>query len=459
MDFSVGDQVFGKAPAIRGQKGRILNMETQGKKLLTIKWLNGITKKHCPNSIEKFSPIESKMSYHVSGSRRVHVYCYIKALTALDCVSQTFHLQYHMYLQWQATESEHIHYLNDETNFSPCFKPRLVPSNARHIENEEEEVRPGDRNSIHVLQNGDRDVWNEVVNISDGVVLFALSRKYHVVMIYPLELSSFPFDFQFLSIFFESMTNTEEQLLFPTCTRSSCVDMELGTMASCPDFTIHCPTIEFKAFGDEPKAYSCATITIPMERRWFGFFWRIIFPCSVIATLNLCIFAIDNQKEAADRLSLSVSLLLSMVAFQYVIKEAIPSVPYMTIADAFVMAAFSFNGVMMVYICVASITHTTGEPWISPAVDKCACGVFFVLWCMVQATFAVVARRAHLVGRSHLGKSFSELSDAGVLAAAQTDHSVDVSDAKVLYTNTNGSDTETDTDTDDKVNEGNESSG
>jgi hypothetical protein len=52
-----------------------------------------------------------------------------------------------------------------------------------------------------------------------------------------------------------------------------------------------------------------------------------------------------------------VTLTLAMTAFLYVASDAIPAVPYTTIADKYIMITFFVLMLEILYICVANATN------------------------------------------------------------------------------------------------------
>lgn len=160
---------------------------------------------------------------------------------------QTFHIQFHQYLQWTPTKEEYTEILRDPES-AGVFKPHFIPSNAVSVESEVEESRGG-MHALHVLLPGMLDVWGEEAKMKENEILFGLSRKYEVTVSSPLELSRFPFDVQSLHIFFESMSTTDILILMPCTTRGEVLDLELGAMASDPDYKMHQPVVEFNAFA------------------------------------------------------------------------------------------------------------------------------------------------------------------------------------------------------------------
>lgn len=59
-------------------------------------------------------------------------------------------------------------------------------------------------------------------------------------------------------------------------------------------------------------------------------------------------FALDLEDEGADRLGLSITLVLTAVAFLHVVKSGLPNVPYFTFLDWYVYSGFLFLVAIMV---------------------------------------------------------------------------------------------------------------
>ena len=116
-----------------------------------------------------------------SATRVVHMFVYIKAVTDIDCKNQEFHVQYHQYLQWAPTAEEYTSFINDNS-YRPDFLPKYLPTNAKAVDYEEEELRHGDSNSLHLLSSGSVDVWGEEIAYNskngDNFAFFGISRKF-----------------------------------------------------------------------------------------------------------------------------------------------------------------------------------------------------------------------------------------------------------------------------------------
>jgi len=308
------------------------------------------------------------------------MFIYIKAVTDIDCKNQEFHIQYHQYLQWSPTIEEYQNYILDN-NYRPEFLPKLLPTNAKEIVVDEEETRHGDSNSLHLLTKNSVDVWGEKVQYKsppngDNFCFFAISRKVHATISSPFILHTFPFDCQSLHVFFESLSTIKNVRLMPTIVKDCTMVLETGCMASAPEYNLHLPVIEFNTFASDESemddSYACCTVSVKLTRRYNAFCMRIIIPCGMISAISLSIFFLESD-DLPDRLNMLVTLTLAMTAFLYVASDAIPAVPYMTLADKYIFFAFLALLVEILYICVGYANE------IDNTQDTIA-GIVFISW-------------------------------------------------------------------------------
>eukprot|EP01038_Epipyxis_sp_PR26KG_P007040 gene7040-9615_t len=363
-----------------------------------------------------------------NSQRKIYMYIYIKAVTDVDCKSQNFHMQFHQYLQWAPTHKEYADFMENPSEYSPAFKPNLPPSNARVIESVEEETCFGDSNSLHVLTKGKADVWGQQTLLSDDDILFGLSRKYVAIVGSGFNLRSFPCDYQSLHVFFESMLSTNEMILLPVFTKDECLDIELGTMPSSPEFEFLTPIMEFNAFGEPPNpAFACCTLTIKLARRLSGFFFRVVLPVAMVNLINLSVFFYDPS-DLNSRLSVIITLLLTMIAFQYVISEAIPSVPYTTLADLYIGVTYVSFVLLIFYCCIGSAVQ------ISSINDSRVGLAYLGMYLVIQTVFCCLAFMAWEEGKRTLHMGYTEICEQQLLGEEASSISVAASDAQILYT-------------------------
>ena len=92
--------------------------------------------------------------------------------------------------------------------------------------------------------------------------------------------------------------------------------------SSITEYEMLSPWIDFS--GEQPLS-----IRLRVERQPGYYFGSIILPNFLIVVAAFAVFPIkidDEESSVADRLSISVTLMLTAVAFKYVITEQLPKV-------------------------------------------------------------------------------------------------------------------------------------
>jgi hypothetical protein len=157
-----------------------------------------------------------------------------------------------------------------------------------------------------------------------------------------LELKCFPFDRQILRIKF-LILNVKSFLPYDhLISRPSVMDKLLGktgiTVNIRPTSWILYKTYldiqTLQSSDDEPETE--ATFTIYTERNSFYYVINFGIVLFLIVLSALPISAIP-YKEIADRMSITVSLLLTMVAFKFVMTSYIPPTSYLTTLDIYML--------------------------------------------------------------------------------------------------------------------------
>ncbi len=124
----------------------------------------------------------------------------------------------------------------------------------------------------------------------------------------------------------------------------------------------------------------------------------------LVNLINLSVFFIPPS-DLNDRLSIVVTLLLTMIAFQYVISEAIPRVPYTTLADRYMEVTYVFFLILIFYCCIASVSEVSTES------DSNVGLFYFGMFTLVQFIFAYVAHSAWEDGKKTLHMGYTEFSE------------------------------------------------
>ena len=83
-------------------------------------------------------------------------------------------------------------------------------------------------------------------------------------------------------------------------------------------------------------------VTLTMNRIPNYYFTNIIKPTCIITTLSACSLFMPD-KDLANRLSATLTLLLTAVAYKYLVAQMVPPIGYSTALDKYVMICFTFS--------------------------------------------------------------------------------------------------------------------
>eukprot|EP01084_Bolivina_argentea_P116678 207269_1 len=169
------------------------------------------------------------------------------------------------------------------------------------------------------------------------------------------EVESFPFDVQDLTMVFcsEDLPATEARI-YPSASKYPSLSVD-KTWSPITNFDIDNVDIDFKAvdYGENNKpeeVYIYARYRIQVKRRWKGIVYRIIVWMFMLGLLSWATFAID-YKSIGDRMGFSMTMVLTVVAFQFVISNELPKVNYLTFLDKYNLFIFGY----VVLICFESV--------------------------------------------------------------------------------------------------------
>uniref|UniRef100_A0A7S3V3K3 Neurotransmitter-gated ion-channel ligand-binding domain-containing protein n=1 Tax=Aplanochytrium stocchinoi TaxID=215587 RepID=A0A7S3V3K3_9STRA len=168
-----------------------------------------------------------------------------------------------------------------------------------------------------------------------------------------LELEKFPFDRQLFRVVFKSPNSALKQW-----------EIDVGILDFLPDFKngkrventsqylVSCELkswtmADFKVgqFKEDVDPASLTggemEITIMAERSPLYFFINFVLVMYLIVATNFANVSV-SPSDSADRLATTITLLLTLVAFKFVLADAIPKVGYLTYMDKYVLTSYFF---------------------------------------------------------------------------------------------------------------------
>jgi hypothetical protein len=103
-----------------------------------------------------------------------------------------------------------------------------------------------------------------------------------------------------------------------------------------------------------------AVFQMIVKRRAGFYVWKVFVPLLIMTMIPSVVFWID-VKEFDWMLKVPMTMLLSMVAFEFVVSRDLPKIGYVTLRDAVFLASFIFCAVCIAEILVVFILQRSGQ--------------------------------------------------------------------------------------------------
>lgn len=85
-------------------------------------------------------------------------------------------------------------------------------------------------------------------------------------------------------------------------------------------------------------------ISVTIHRHPLVYVYRIVMVMAFFSLLSLGVFCLDPEDDAADRIAIAVSLMLTATACSIVISSSVPVLGHLTFLDKYILLTFFFIG-------------------------------------------------------------------------------------------------------------------
>ena len=268
----------------------------------------------------------SVVSPNPAGPVIVDLGLHIVELTQVDEVINTFTIEGFMDLVWcdprMAYEAENEEELGEKI---------LLKEKAQALLNEIWWPAVTIANQVNA-----RNIENqELVILSDGTIEY--KEKFSAELEAHYDLKEFPFDRQKLEIEIESFAWHDDVLIFK---------MNEEKIGFSNDFEIaewHIENVESKIESvkdiQDRATFSEFLMEIEVVRKYDYYLWKIIIPLILLVMISWSVFWMIGDK-LVDRMSISMTGILTIVAYQFIISDILPRVSYFTFMDTFLSISF-----------------------------------------------------------------------------------------------------------------------
>jgi hypothetical protein len=269
----------------------------------------------------------------------VSIAIHVLNLSDIDEVGERFRLMFYLFVQWQDSRlaftpqgpRDHFH------TYSPdqIWHPRLEFINSIGARTQSEQM-------IRVQP--------------DGKVLYV--ERSDALLSTRFRLRRFPFDRQALQIIIRSFIGQAQIVDFKANKEHTFITAEENVYSSLAEWQlVRIRTEEdhvgMSKFGSIPEAH----FEILVRRKYDFYLWKIFLPLLLMVMLSWTVYWIDTH-DLNSQVTISITTILTVIAFAFSISISLPKMPYLTFIDAFFL-----NCLVFVFFTAIEMTtvHVSGR--------------------------------------------------------------------------------------------------
>lgn len=290
-------------------------------------------------------PEDDEADANLADSRRIGVAIILSSMGNIQTVQQSFDASLNLALEWFPLEKEIAEYEQDPVVWQPTWCPRFTLPNAINISTFEIEKNKGGK-EYSMLTHGTKDNYERLVVLPAGRK-YVIAVRYQVTATFmeEMEIANFPFDCQDFQLTLRLTQPVESAHLVPHFRREKFFKLSTKYL-TISDWDIHPSTVTFRMSGETDSMfadkfrYSVVAVGVMLQRNPKYYMQRVVMLLFIITSCTGMCFCLDPVDAASDRLSILFTLLLTAVAFLFIVSADLPKVPYMTLMDTYVISCF-----------------------------------------------------------------------------------------------------------------------
>eukprot|EP01084_Bolivina_argentea_P172586 298973_1 len=268
-------------------------------------------------------------------TKDIGVYIWIYTIDNVDVLNQSFEIEMSVIFCWEGNQSDFKEYKLNKKAYDPHYNAyeEFDFVNAKVITNE--------FLGYNVVCKGELDFHGRKAEKVITPYIITAAYKINAELTEQFELRNFPFDCQDLQITLRGKKTFDQIICYSGCIgfNKDSNGYEYGGIGieGCNFTEYDCTGMLVETYLDRYEsgaAYSVVNFRIKLARKWEIYFWKIIIFIFIITLSTFLVYSLDSE-SIADKYSLLLTLLLTGVAFQFVIGAYIPNLPYLTILDQY----------------------------------------------------------------------------------------------------------------------------
>eukprot|EP01084_Bolivina_argentea_P285759 490095_1 len=330
--------------------------------------------------------IDENGFYKDGGIREIGVFYEIMRVSNIDTANSTFEAQFELQFTWLVTKEDIESFKNDKENYKPSFIPKYNWTNASEINLEMDEC------GYEILENGGTDTWGNEIELPVPFVNAVLYNGSGTFFVPTMDLTNFPFDVVDLSIELECQQSSDKVIFVPSFDVSNeVVDVTPNCQLLNPAFKLHKPLSEVVLNDCDGAKYACFMVHLKFERYW-STYSSIYMTLCALCLCTLSVFTLDSSDHLNDRLANIFTMLLTVVAYEFVLKSDLPKIPYYTKADIYIISCFIYIIIIALEVVIVGIVDHDNIDYYD-TIGLYIIIIGFVLWNIIYCLIVFIAKR------------------------------------------------------------------
>ncbi|XP_033625235.1 uncharacterized protein LOC117288467 [Asterias rubens] len=320
------------------------------------------------------------------------VRCNVITVGEIDTVKQQFDAELFLGVTYKEPLVKGL--IREDVDWDKMWSPRIVFTNAEEIKKMEckHRIKPADD------EHGEPDVY----------FTYRLRATFKTSMY----LKTFPVDFQKLSIkLMSDWPETDVEFVKDTNIKDS---IRMDTFSGSHEWELipavsAAPIKGNREESSSHRVYPVYHISMYAKRKGLYYFWNLTLVLMLIISLSFASFAVAAD-QPEDRLSVTLTLLLTAVAFKYVAAQSLPPISYLTLLDKYVIFCLVFQCIAVCQNAVASVFTTPESIMLFDTISACVMVGVLILGHLITVIYLYIAnRKTHSIIQNAI-KEYKELN-------------------------------------------------
>ena len=270
--------------------------------------------------------LSQRPSQMMAGSKsqptQVQLNYFVNEISDIDANSQCFTIDFYLDVMWTDARMKDLE--PDDTglvDWAKVWSPALEVANARSCEKLFEN---------YLVEDG-------------GQGRIKIQSRIRAVCGAEMDLRQFPFDAQTLAVVIESAEHEADEVeLIPYEHAGSSLSEHVKGMHDRSEWKVDftSATSKRQTLEFDGSVYSRFLLEVVVIRQVGYYAKKVYLIIMIITAMNWSVYFIDPMSDVADRVGISSTLALTAVAFQFVVSDSLPKVPYLTRMDKYMNYCF-----------------------------------------------------------------------------------------------------------------------